>query len=229
MVATTTGLYVLTANPPQLALRDTHGAPRLVQAPAERLRGGRRSGQASGLGSWPPAGPWLGNGVRQSDPRAAGTSHHPELGERGVAFRGRLWLASDAGVYVVSGTTRPAGCSTRLVRYTYAVAADPARGRVWRSRPDHRARRTGSMSPTSMWARRPSADRPIVTRRGRWHGLGRRLRRRAAHQAHQRAGPATATHGGAQGESGCRRVAGAARPLGHVRRRGVVPRSTDRG
>jgi hypothetical protein len=47
-----------------------------------------------------------------------------------AAFGGRMWLASDAGVYVVSGPTGQPALVPGSYRYTYAVAADPLRNRV---------------------------------------------------------------------------------------------------
>ena len=43
---------------------------------------------------------------------------------------GRLWLASDAGVYVVSGPTGHPVLVPGSYRYTYDIAADPSRDRV---------------------------------------------------------------------------------------------------
>ena len=47
-----------------------------------------------------------------------------------AALGGRMWLASDAGVYVVSGPTGQPALVPGSYRYTYAVAADPLRDRV---------------------------------------------------------------------------------------------------
>jgi hypothetical protein len=130
MVATTTGLYVLTTNPPQLALRDTHGAPRLVQAPRSGFAVVDDSakhlvwvlGRRQGLGS--------ATAYDSQTLARRGQVTIPSWVNGAVAFRGRLWLASDAGVYVVSGPAARPVLVPGSFRYTYAVAADPARGRV---------------------------------------------------------------------------------------------------
>jgi hypothetical protein len=130
MVATTTGLYVLTTNPPQLALRDTHGAPRLVQAPRSGFAVVDDSakhlvwvlGRREGLGS--------ATAYDSQTLARRGRVTIPSWVNGAVAFRGRLWLASDAGVYVVSGPAARPVFVPGSFRYTYAVAADPARGRV---------------------------------------------------------------------------------------------------
>jgi hypothetical protein len=130
MAASGNGLYVLSTNPPQLTLRDPHGAVRQVRAPrsgfavvddpAKRLVWvlGRRQnfGSATAYDSRTLA--WRGRVLVPSWVNAA------------AAFGGRMWLASDAGVYVVSGPTGQPALVPGSYRYTYAVAADPLRNRV---------------------------------------------------------------------------------------------------
>ena len=130
MAATGDGLYVLSANPPQLTLRDPHGAVRqvpaprsgfaLVDDPAKHLVWvlGRRQN--------------LGSATAYDSRTLAGQGRVliPSWVNAAAAFSGRLWLASDAGVYVVSGPTGQPALVPGSYRYTYAVAADPSRNRV---------------------------------------------------------------------------------------------------
>jgi hypothetical protein len=130
MMATPDALYVLTANPPQLALRAPHRAPHLVRAPrsgfavvddpAEHLVWvlGRRldTGSATAYDS------------RTLVKRARVNVPSPVNGA--AVLGGRLWLASDAGVYVVAGPTGRLALIPGSYSYTYAIAADPSRKRV---------------------------------------------------------------------------------------------------
>ena len=130
MVATGTGLYVLSANPPQLALRDPHGAPRVVRAP--------RSGFALVndptkhliwvLGRREALGSATAYDSRTLARRGRVTV--PSWVNAAAPLGGRLWLASDAGVYVVSGPTGRPVLVPGSYRYTYDIAADPSRDRV---------------------------------------------------------------------------------------------------
>ena len=130
MTATGNGLYVLSANPPQLTLRDPRGAARAVRAPrsgfalvddpAKQLVWvlGRRPnlGSATAYDSHTLA--WRGRVLIPSEVNAA------------AAFAGRLWLATDAGVYAVSALTGRPTLVPGSYRYTYDIAADPSRDRV---------------------------------------------------------------------------------------------------
>jgi hypothetical protein len=130
MTATSNGLYVLSANPAQLTLRDPHGAahvvrsPRsgfaLVEDPGKRLVWvlGRRQNLGSATAYDSRTLAWRGRVLIPSEVNAA------------AAFGGRLWLASDAGVYVVSGLTGQPALVPGSYRYTYDITADPSRDRV---------------------------------------------------------------------------------------------------
>lgn len=130
MAATGNGLYVLSTNPPQLTLREPHGAVRQVRAPR------------SGFAVLDDPGKHLVWVLGRRENFGSATAYDsrsltrrgrvlvPSLVNAAAAFRGRLWLASDAGVYVVSGPTGRPTLVPGSYRYTYAVAADPSRNRV---------------------------------------------------------------------------------------------------